>query len=397
MGEVTGEVRLDVDAVLAAARKASGLADLHEQEALGRLDVLTRHFDRDLGLDRSGRAAALEILSDLVAQRARLLTDRSRYPDIRDERIERPIFVAGFGRSGTTLLHMLLAADPGNRAPEWWETRFPSPPPGISAPDDPRHELADREMAEILEVVPGLRQAHPYFDAGGAAAVEDEGIWALDLRAIRRTIYFRVPAQITVRLEADPLGAYEFHRKVLQALQWKTPRRRWVLKGLTHHENLPALKAVYPDAIVIWLHRDPQRTFPSWAELTFLHDEGMARRPLDRRVFGRTFLETFSRTLDAAVASPLSSDPDVVHLQYAELRADPIGTLRSIYGRFDLPFDEAVEAAMRGWLDDPANRSDRHGKFLYPLEPFGVTPDELEARAAGYRARFGVPREASGG
>src|SRR5690606_31879907 len=107
----------------------------------------------------------------------------------------------------------------------------------------------------------------------------------------------------------------------------------------------------------------------------------------DRRVFGRTFLETFSRTLDAAVASPLSNDPDVVHLQYAELRTDPVGTLRSIYGRFDLPFDEAVEAAMRGWLDDPANRSDRHGKFLYPLEPFGVTPDELEARAAGYRAR----------
>jgi hypothetical protein len=360
---------------------------------MSRLGRLVSYLNDDVVLSADGRAIALDVVSDLVSERAKLLEDRVTYPQISSEIIERPVFVAGFGRSGTTLLHMLLDADPNARSPQWWETRFASPPPSLGGPDDPRLARADAEMHDLLETVPVLRQAHPYFDAGGRSSVECEGIAALDLRAVRRTIYFRVPAAISIDLEDDLVGYYEFHKKVLQALQWGRPPKRWALKGLGHHTRLAALKSVYPDARVIWLHRDPQKVFPSWAELTIRHDEGMAGRPLDRKLFGRAFLERFGLMLDESVASPLADHPHVCHLQYTDFARDHIGQLEDVYRRLDLPFEDSTAQAMRAWLDDPSNRGDRHGKFRYALEPFGVSPDELEGRAAAYRARFSVAVE----
>jgi hypothetical protein len=392
-GSVETPVELSEKAVLAAARAMSGLSDLREIGCADRLQRLLRHMDQDMALTSRGRQMALATVSDLVSQRAQLLADRERYPEIQRERIERPLIIAGSGRSGTTLLHTLLSKDPNNRVPKWWETRYTSPPPGVSPANDPRIEKADLEIADVLVMVPALRQAHPYFDEGGQSAVECEGIVALDLRSYRRTIYFRVPGTVSYDMSDDPVGLYEFHRQVLQSLQWNMPRRRWALKGVAHHTRLEALKAVYPDAIVIWLHRDPQKTVPSMMELTRLHDEGITGRPIDRRAIGRKLMEGQLSMLEAGMASPMIGHPDVFCLRYADFHADPVGQIESIYARYELPFDATTAAAMQNWLDDPQNKGDRYGKFHYSLESFGISREELEERVSAYRDRFGIPFE----
>ena len=369
------------------------MQDVREHSLGTRLERLLQYLRDQANLDDSGTSAALETISDLLARRAQLLADHARHPEIGREVIERPIIVTGCPRSGTTLLNMLIGQHPDNRIPQWWETTRPSPPPALSTASDGRLADADQDIAELLRVDPSLLLSHPYFDEGGRTAAECESLGALDLRVIRRTIYFRVPAFIALDLMDNAVEFYEFHKKVLQQLQWRMPRRRWALKGVEHHVRLEALKTVYPDAAIVWVHRDPQKIFPSVFELNARLIEGTLGRTVDRPTLGAKLMEIYGGMLDRAAASPLIDHPDIYHLRYTDFAADPIGQIRDIYNRFRLPFGPAAERAIQDWLDAPANKGDRHGKFTYSLDDFGITPQTLEQRFAAYRAKFAIPFE----
>lgn len=384
---------LTIDQMISAAREKSGLAEVYQAGLGTRLKRVVDYLNENCALDMAGRAAAVDTIGSLLAHRAMLLADQERYPAIGQEVIERPIIVTGLPRSGTTLLNMLIGQHPDNRIPEWWEVTRPSPPPALVPPPNPRLAEGHQELRDLLAVDPSLLMSHPYFDQGGHAAAECEAFGALDLRVIRRTMYFRVPAFIALDLMDDAAEFYAFHKKILQQLQWRSPRKRWALKGVEHHVRLEALRAVYPDAIVVWLHRDPQKVFPSVFELNARLTEGVLKQPLDRASFGARLLEMYGGMLDAAMASPLIDDPDIYHMRYADFAAAPVEAIAAVYRRYDLLFDMQARQAIRTWLDDPANRGDRYGKFTYKLEPFGITPEILEKRIAPYRAKFGIPHE----
>lgn len=383
---------LDEQRLFNEVRAYTGLDDIHVGDLENRLSRLLHHMDAEMDLDDDGRQAAYSTVLEFLITRTGLLEDRQRHPGLAESEVKQPIFVTGLPRSGTTLLHSLLAADPNSRAPEWWESIRPSPPPGLSEGPDPRIELANAEIRSVLALQPGLMKSHPYFDQGSHTLMECEPLAVTDFRHILRTAYYRVPGVVRIELNQDPEAFYQYHRKVLQALQWKRPEKRWALKGTEHHVRLEALKSVYPDAIVIWLHRDPQRVFPSLMEILTSVAEGIAG-PVDRPVFGRGVLERYSAMLDRAMGSPLIDHPDVHHLLYADFVRDPIGMVRGVYTSHSIPFGDEQANAMTQWMQDPANRGDRHGKFVYDLESFGVTRDALEDRTAAYRRRFAIPFE----
>jgi hypothetical protein len=169
------------------------------------------------------------------------------------------------------------------------------------------------------------------------------------------------------------------------------PPKRWVLKGVVHHARMSALKAVYPDAIVIWLHRDPQKVFPSNMELVCAHWDGITGKHVDRRAMGKKLLDMYIAQLDASVASPLSDHPDIYNLRYADFITDPVGHMAAFYDRYGLPFNPQLEQSMRTWLQ--RSKADRYGTFKYSLEAFGVSGEELEERASPYRRKFNIPHE----
>lgn len=386
-------VELSTEAVLGAARRRSGLPDVYSAGLGNRLECLLAHLDRDVGLDEDGKRAAFECAVELLVNRAGLLADRERFPGLREERIERPVFVTGLPRSGTTLMHALLAEHPGNRAPRLWEVVRPSPPPGLAAPDDPRIAKADAEVAAMLDQHPSLLAFHPYFDRLAQTIMECEAFGALDVRNVYNTYWLNVPAVLQVHLGGDDVGLFDWQRMMLQALQYRREPKRWVLKGTEHHARLDGLKTVFPDAIVVWLHRDPLRFVPSLLELLAGWFEGVLRQPVDRTVLGPMFLDAYHGMLEAGLASPWSGHPDTAHVLYADFVKDPIGTIGDLHDRYDLPFGDRAARAMQAWYDDPANRGDRHGRTSYSLEAFGMTADDIDRRLGDYRARFGIPYE----
>jgi hypothetical protein len=333
------------------------------------------------------RSDAIEDIGGVLERRLRMEADRQAHPEIDDERIVRPVFIVGLPRTGTTLLHSLLSLEPGARAPRLWEVRNPSPPPGSSGIDPARVALGDADARAWCDLVPGMLTAHPYFDLGGWTPVEDEELLTLDFQNAYPTWYPRLPVLLQGVTSGDVETAYRFHRWFLQHLQWERPTTRWVLKGTTHQFTLEALWAEYPDALCVWPHRTPGDSLGSLLELQSMTTEAIVG-PIDRPALAQIVLDRLRAGFDAVLASPVMTDERLAHVRYPDLVADPVGTIQTVYDRWDLEVSSDFETTMRDWLADPAHRSDRHGRFTFSLDSFGVSRDDIDAQFTDYSERF---------
>jgi hypothetical protein len=177
---------------------------------------------------------------------------------------------------------------------------------------------------------------------------------------------------------------------MLQQLQFAAPPRQWVLKGVTHHHYFPELLETYPDAVIVWIHRDPVQTVASRFEMMAQIIEGVAGS-CNRKAFAEASLEA-ARTGFASLANARQAeDPRVNHVLYKDFVKDPIGLIRSIFRKNDLPISAEADARMKAWLG--SNRADKYGRFSYSLDICGLSLDALSAEFGAYRERFGIPAE----
>jgi len=149
---------LSEESLLRAAEEATGLADFGPSGFRPGLHQLLASLERDAALNSIGRIFARGQIVDLLANRLRLLEHRKRHPDLANQRVERPLFVLGLPRTGTTILYGLLAQDPAHRSPLSWEVGFPCPPPrGETYHDDPRIGQMDRQLDQLRRCVDCIR------------------------------------------------------------------------------------------------------------------------------------------------------------------------------------------------------------------------------------------------
>jgi hypothetical protein len=380
---------LNAAALLAQAERVSGLND-YGDDTLPERFTLAVDAIKKKSLNEASQRIAAEVCVEILVSRLQVFEDRKRYP-IDQERIEKPIFATGQARSGTTLLHALLSADPNARAPRYWEVAYPSPPPGLAGADDPRRARADDDWREIIRKVPRWLTSHPYNDMLGNGLPECERIWAMDFRQITPDCWWRVPMDMVVgELPADPRAQYRMHKILLQQFQYARPKKHWALKGF-HAQRLDALFEAYPDARIIWTHRDPAQAIAS--SIVMMRDliEGFAGHPYSQEDAGK-LRDWLCFDLESLVKNPLIDDPRIHHIRYPDFVADPVGTIREFYGKYDIPFGPGTERAMRDYLKN--NKSDRYGKFKYSTDDLGVDDIEaLHARLAPYRSRFGLEIE----
>lgn len=385
-----GQAVLNANEIFEASAAAHGLRQYADEGMRKRFSGLIDSFNHNGPLPEWACAATVEQLSALVRRRLELARDRALYPQIADEKIERPFFVVGSGRTGTTLMQVLLALGEGCRTPLSWECRQPSPPPGLDPASEPaRIALEDRYINQLINTAPGLLLSHPYVDAGAFMEVEDEDLFAVDFHTAFPWHFTQVPILPLVHheREASLTDALRFHRQFLQHLQWKQPTQHWVCKTAQHFFELPATWEVYPDALCVWTHRDPVVFVSSllgilqhvFTPLTGLNLRGAVAQQV---------VAGLQAGYEAVLRGGWIDDPRLVHVRFDDFVRDPIGTIGDIYARAELPFSAAYETRMRQWLADPAHRSDRHGKFLYSLEQFGLKEDEVRAGFAGYYERF---------
>ena len=382
---------LDPDALERAAAAGAGAEPDVPPLFREGLRVLARALDGEAELTLLGRITARSRIVSLLENRARLAADRARLPGIAAERIERPLVVVGLPRTGTTLLHTLLAQDPGTRSPLSWEVREPSPPPaGDDVRDDPRIAACTAELEGLYRLLPEFRAIHPMQALWPQECV---AITAYTFLSMQHSTTWRVPSYVAWLQRQDQTPAYEFHRRFLQHLQHGRPPRRFVLKTPGHLWTLGELFATYPDAGVIHTHRDPVRVLASLCSLESVLRK-IASDAIDPAALGREWAPQLAqgliRAMEFRAATP-ARERQFADVAYADLVADPLGVVARIYAQFDLPFSAEARARMEAFLR--SNPSDKHGVHRYRLADFGLDEAEERRRVAVYTERFRVPAE----
>lgn len=379
---------LDAGALLAAAEDATGLSDWGEPGFAARFAVSVAAIN-DAGMDGAGLELAARNAHWLLTDRLRFFDDHKRY-HLDAEVIDGPLFVTGEPRSGTTLLHALLSVDPDARALRFWEVMHPSPPPGLAAADDPRRAQADREWREINARLPKWLHCHPYNDMLGDGLPEDERTWAFDFRVMTPTAWWRVPmGMVVASLPPDSPAQYRIHRMMLQAIQHGRPKKYWVLKGF-HATRFPALFDCYPDARVLYIHRDPVQSIASRIQMAADLTEGLTGA-VDMAAQSRLHTELGRAGFHAVLDNPMIDDPRIHHVRYPDFMADQVATIRGFYAFAGRELSDRAAAAMTAYLAN--NRGDRHGKFVYSTDLIDGDVEALHAEFAPYRERFGLEIE----
>ncbi|WP_235892615.1 sulfotransferase family protein [Mycolicibacterium hodleri] len=377
--------------MLASAQHDSGLVDWGDATLPERFSTAVEHLN-GANMNAAGRRAAADVCGWLLTSRLEFFEDRHRHA-VADEVIDRPMFVTGEPRSGTTLMHALMSVDPDARALRFWEVMYPSPPPGVTGPVDDRRARADADWQEINAKLPRWLRSHPYNDMLGDGLPEDERTWAFDFRVMTPTAWWRVPMQSLTRgLPTDAKMQYRIHRAMLQQMQYRRPSKFWVLKGF-HGFRLQEFFAEYPDATLVWLHRDPVQVAASRTMMMADIMDGIVGT-FDLAAETRAHLEMTRAGVANTMTNPLVDDPRIHHVRYTDFVADPIETIRGYYTFSERELSHAAERAMRTYLAE--NKGDRHGKFRYSttlLTDIGEDLDALHEEFRPFRERFGVQVE----
>ncbi len=382
---------LDEHTILDDARRATGLNDFGPEEFRLGLRLLLQDYDREARLTALGRFVAHHDTVWLLAHRLQLEEARRRHPEIAEERIARPLFIVGLPRTGSTLLHHLLAQDPLNHVAQTWEvTTLPLTPDRRPRGTAARIRQAERDLGWLDRLVPTLKTIHPL---GARLPIECLALTAHSFLSQRFHTMYRVPnyQEWLGRQELGP--AYEFHRRFLQYLQWRAPASRWVLKAPSHAHGIDSLLEAYPDALVVQTHRDPVSVLASVASLTAVLRAAFSDR-VDLSEIGdevtRHWADGLDRLMQARGVQRLPAER-VFDVYYHEFVDDPLATIHRLYAHFGIPFGPSAGWRVRRHLED--NPKDKHGPHTYSLATFGLDPEDLRHRFKAYSEHFGIPPE----
>ena len=381
-----------VSEVVDRAITTTGLDDFGNELAWrDGLEVLLGAVGAEADLNDIGRSILRTWLAERLENRLRVIQWWRHNPEVHTAPVVAPIIVVGMLRTGSTLLCELLAADPANRALMKWEGLNCVPPPTAAGfATDPRigPEIAKQEA--IYSMVPALKAVHW---EPGDGPTECVALLTQSFRAQDWYGLFRVPSYLDWFHHCNMAPAYEYHRLCLRMLQTAAPGR-WTLKAPGHLLALDALRAVYPDARIVVLHRDPLRTVPSSASLSAnSHPESLSHSDI-RDHFPPMWLATLGTMTDRLIAHrDRRGDDGFVDVKYHDLVADPVGTVRHIYAAFGDALSTVGADAMRAHL--AAHPQGEHGSHRYTPEELGLSSTAIRDRFAVYCDRFAVPSEAS--
>lgn len=380
-------VSLDAEGLIETARRATGLEDFGGDGWRPHYDVFLDALAREAQLHLAGRLMARTEILRTLRNRLRLAALWKRRPEILAEEIAPPAFVVGSPRSGTSILHELLALDTASRAPLMWEMQHPVE----SLEGDAFRAVGDAETTFWHDLQPEYETMH-----ANSGELPNECIF-ITLHEFLSDHWggcHVVPSYERHLAKSDQRPAYRYHRRFLQTLQQSDRRQRWLLKAPSHLFQLRTLFDVYPEARVIQIHRDPLKTLPSTLSLTatlkWMRSENVSVENLGPRMaMGYEFVYRSEIEQRASGALP---DDRFVDVCYHDLLADPAGTVRSIHERLDWPLPRGLERRVADYVASKPRGS--RGAHRYSLADWGLDAAEENERFAFYRERFGIPAEA---
>lgn len=384
-------VRLDAESLLEAATSQTGLDDFGDDGWREPFGVLLDAIENEAKLNLVGRVLTRSEIVRVLQNRLRIVDTWKRHPEIASERIERPVVITGTGRSGTSILHEIMAQDPRTRTPMAWEVMYSVPPPETATyATDARIERADRELTLWHEISPEYKTMH---ENGGNLPFECIFLMIHEFATPHYSGVLDVPSYARWLFTHDIAPAFQFHKRQLQLLQWRCPGSPWLLKAPSHLTMLPTLFSVYPDARLVVTHRDPVKTVASIVSLVATLRR-MRSDDIDVASLVHQYAEGIAIGLDAMIAQRKDGtipDDQIVDLRFDHLMADPTAALRRVYADLDLDLTPKAEHDMTSYVRNKPRG--KHGAHRYSLEDYGIETAWVYERYARYMQEYDVKAE----
>lgn len=388
-GSAENRAAFDDAAILADAQARTGLSDFGPDPFREPMGVLLKSLREEAPLNELGRVVMRARVVESLE--TRLLTQAwiRRHPEILQEELGAPIVIMGLMRTGTTMLHRIVASDLRNHAANWWEVRFPAPRLDMDwSKPDPRIALAEAEVAAILEADPRQASIHPW-----DAQAPDEEIMLLEHSFFSHVpeAFVNIPSYRTFLTQADWTSAYVYLKKQLQFLQWQKRQRgnvreRWILKTPGHLGYIDTLFKVFPGARAIFNHRDPVETVPSAASMNYAM-WALYGDPSEAKIAAAQWQERLAwgtaRSMESRKRYPADRFVDI---WFKDVMKDPIPQIERAYQTFGIEMTPAARAGMQAWRDK--NPRDKRPPHEYELSEYGLTREGICAAFAEYRRQF---------
>ncbi len=388
MEAAASTVTLEAGALMTAATQQAGLDDFGGNDFVARLEVLCRSLRDEARLNGAGRLAQSVLLAGLLRNRLLLEDLWARHPEIGDVEIERPIFICGLPRTGTTHLHNLLSSDSALRSLPYWESVEPvlseSERPTPGAPD-PRLARTEMSLSFLDVAMPEFKRMH---EMTVDHVHEEIQLLAIDFSTMLFETIAPIPTWRDHYLARDQTPSYAYLKRILQAMQWARGGSRWILKSPQHLEQFGVVADVFPDATFVVTHRDPVSVTASMITM-IAYSARLGHEEVDLGWIGSYWADRLERMLRSCVEHrDLLPDVRTIDVRFDEFMADDLAMVRRIYALAGQPMSDAADAAMRQFMH--AHPRGRHGGVIYDLAEFGLSADELRHRFAFYSDHFGI-------
>ena len=391
--DIRGVVPLDEDSLLRSATQATGLSDFGPDDWREPFQVFVRALDEEADLNLMGRLRTRSDVLILLEARLQIEDWYKRHPEIAEEEIRQPIIIVGQGRSGTSFLQNVLSHHPDNGTLMHWEEMFPCPPPtSATYRTDPRIAKANALVDQWNRVTPTFPSMH---ELAGDMPFEDSAIMAINFMAPTWLDCFgQVPSYDRYIFSRDTDAAFRYHKKVLKLLQWRNPRKHWVLKDPMHLDRMGDILKHYPDACFVWPHRDPVRSLASLVSIIGTIQWSRSDHPFKGESLAymtdpSLSAGRFNAVIDQIDAGAIPRN-QIHHLLYRDLVGRPIEAIAAMYAHFGIPLTDDGRGSMERYLAE-------HPRDSRPPHRFNIGSPAAVARAraafARYQARFDIPTE----
>lgn len=383
-GSAARLVPLDAGGLIDAARDTTGLdfADVGDGDWEGRFRAVVAAIDA-ADLTVVGRLMTREELLRCLRTRLFLGAERAASPAVADEQIVAPIVVTGPARSGTTILFELLALDDGLRSPIATDVMHPALPASISAAT--RRAMTESEQELWADVQPEFAAIH---ELRADLPVECITITAPSFAGSHWSMVLDDPGDWI----PDPAADFAFHRTVLQSVQHGKPAKQWLLKTPAYLFMFDDLLKTYPDASVVFTHRDPARTMPSTVSTTamvrWIRSDNLdvpALAELVNLMFSAGLTTVADRYNDGTLPKQTG------HVLFTELMGDPTTAIAAAYDGIGRVFTDEHRSAILSYLKNKPRG--KHGRHDYTAEEWGYDGDSLREGLASYISTFGIVSE----
>jgi len=377
---------MNIQNLIAAAEQQAGLSNWGDPKVLEGLNQLVNALNTEAKLSDNGEKRMEANIVGTLVNRLRVEDHLAKHPELLQRPIDRPMFVFGLPRTGTTLVINLLNEDPMRRSLLRWEALDSVPPPKTGEiKTDPRYVKEQARLEMSIKYAPHIAAMH-FENADSPTECQFAMAPTFCAQIYESNAY--VPSYSKWFHETSYLPAFRYHKRLLQMLQSEVTGR-WTLKNPWHALFLDDLKTIYPDAQLVMTHRDPVDVVASACSLVKAV-RAMFSDKVDPVTVGETLLKTFDKMIERTLAYKQKHGWNSIYdLQYAAVVHDPIGEMKKLYQHFGEPLTPAAETAMRAYLAN--NPQGKHGKHAYTLEEYGLSKEQVREHFREYCRQFEIP------